>query len=110
MQEQSTGPRTEPRSEPGPLGKLVALIVGVGLLVLGFMFSLVILAVVAVAGLAAWGWFWWKTRELRQALREQAAAGPGARETASARARTGGTVIEGEAVIVEDTPPRDPAP
>lgn len=82
---------TESRKEPGPLGKLVALIVGAGLLVLGFMFSLVILAIVAVAGIAVFGWFWWKTRDLRKALREQA--------THDMRA---GEVIEGEAVVVEE--------
>lgn len=71
----------------GPLGKAVALIVGAILLVLGFVFSLVLLAIIAVAGLAAFGYFWWKTRELRKTMREQA---------------PGGQVIEGEAVIVEE--------
>jgi hypothetical protein len=35
------------------------------------MFSLVALAVVAVGGLMLWGWLWWKTRAIRQQIREQ---------------------------------------
>lgn len=61
---------------------------GMILLVLGFMFSLVILALIAVAGLAAWGWFWWKTRELRKAMKQHPA---------------GGHVIDGEAIVVDDS-------
>jgi len=33
------------------------------LLGLGFMFSVVLFAVLAVGGLLLWGWFWWKTRK-----------------------------------------------
>ncbi|RLJ62666.1 hypothetical protein [Sulfurisoma sediminicola] len=73
--------------EPGPLGKLLGVVAGAALLVLGVMFSVVLLAVLAVAGLAAWGYFWWKTRKLRRTLRERP---------------PGGQVIEGEAVIVEE--------
>lgn len=88
---------------PGPLGKLVALIAGATLLVLGFMFSLVLLAVVAAVGVCVWLYLWWKTRELRRVLREQQAghaAGP---------AETDGQIIEGEAIVVDeqDSSPRD---
>lgn len=88
----------EPFKEPGPLGKLLALLAGAVLLVLGFMFSVVILAIVAVVGLAAFGWFWWKTRELRRVMREQAA------QAAAARAEVipDGEIIEGEAIVVEE--------
>lgn len=84
-----------PSGQPGPLGKLFALIFGAILLVLGFMFSLVILAVAAVIGLAAFGYFWWKTRALRKVLREQQAAAANAKPA-------GGEVFEGEAVVVEE--------
>lgn len=90
----------EPFKEPGPLGKLLALIVGAVLLVLGFMFSVVILAVAAVVGLVAFGWFWWRTRELRKVLREQAAAQ--AAQTARGPVPAEGEIIEGEAVVVEE--------
>jgi len=51
-------------------------------LVLAFMFSLVLAAVLLTAGVAFGGWFWWKTRTLRQQLREQPlqAGRPGERE------------------------------
>jgi hypothetical protein len=44
------------------------------------------LAVVVAVGLVVWGYFWWKTRALRQAMRERP---------------PGGHVVEGEAVVVE---------
>lgn len=90
----------EELKEPGPLGKALALLVGAVLLMLGFMFSVVILAIVAVVGIVAFGWFWWRTRELRKALREQAAQA----EQMAGRAPpgAGGEIIEGEAVIVEE--------
>lgn len=69
------------------LRNLFALIAGLALLVLGFMFSVVLLAVVAVAGLGIWSYVWWKTRKLRRAMREQA---------------PNGQVIDGEAVVVEE--------
>lgn len=75
---------------PGPLARLFAAIAGALLLVLGFMFSVVLLAVLAVLGLAAWGYFWWKTRALRQAVRERA------------QQPADGAIIEGEAVVVEE--------
>jgi ABC-type bacteriocin/lantibiotic exporter with double-glycine peptidase domain len=83
--------------ETGPLGKLLTVIVGAILLVLGFMFSIVLLAVVVVVGLGVWGWFWWKTRKLRQQINERM------REQEQTRPfSTDGDIIEGEAVIVEE--------
>jgi hypothetical protein len=84
----------QPQTEPSLLGKLLAFIIGAILLVLGFMFSVVILAVVAVLGLATFGYFWWKTRALRQALRDRPPMPPHAN----------GEVIDGEAIVVEEYP------
>jgi len=88
--------------QPGPLGKLLALVAGAILLIVGFLFSVVFLVIVAVAGLTAWAYFWWKTRKLRQAMREHP---------------PGGQVIDGEAIVVDEfqeegrnTLPRDPPP
>lgn len=78
--------------EPGVLGKLVSVVVGLILLVVGFMFSLVFLALVVAAGLGVWIWFWWKTRKIRQQMRENPPQPSAA----------GGQVFEGEAVIVEE--------
>lgn len=79
---------------------LFAALAGVILLILGFVFSVVLLAIIVVLGLAALGYVWWRTRKLRRAMREQA---------------PGGQVIEGEASVVEEYPmsaknvlPRDP--
>lgn len=66
---------------------IFAVITGAILLVLGFMFSLVILSLAVVAGLAAWGWFWWKTRELRKVMQQRPADGH---------------IIEGEAMVVDE--------
>jgi UPF0716 family protein affecting phage T7 exclusion len=77
----------------GPLAQALALVVGAILLVLGFMFSLVLLAVFVAVALMLGAWFFWKTRHLRKAMREAAAMrNPSA----------DGDVIEGEAVIVEE--------
>ena len=77
----------------GPLGQIFALLAGVILLVLGFMFSVVLLVVFVAFGLLLGSWFFWKTRHLRKAMRE---AGPMNSPPAD------GVVIEGEAVIVEE--------
>lgn len=61
-------------------------------LVLGLMFSMVLLSGVLIIGLGAFGYFWWKTREIRKRMKAQAAA----------HAYGDGSVIEGEAVIVEN--------
>lgn len=45
------------------------------LIILALMFSLVALAVAVVGGLLFAGWFWWKTRALRKAMRADAPIG-----------------------------------
>lgn len=69
---------------------MFALLGAVTLLILGFMFSVVVLAVIAVLGLAGWGYMRWKTRKIRQAMQGRAADGQ---------------VIDGEAVVVEEYRP-----
>ncbi len=73
------------------LRSLPALLAGAVLLVLGVLFSVVLLVVVAVVGLGVWAWLWWKTRKLRRAVRDAASEAP-----------TGGQIIEGEAIVVEE--------
>lgn len=55
---------------PGLLAKVLAFALSALLLVLAFMFSVVALAVVAVGGIVLWGYIWWKTRALRQQMKE----------------------------------------
>ena len=71
--------------------KLVTLISGVVLLLLGLMFSVVVLVGVVVVGLLVLGYLWWKTREIRRVMREAPVN------------RQGGDVIEGEAGVVDDS-------
>jgi biopolymer transport protein ExbB/TolQ len=85
----------------GFFSQVLTVIVGIVVLGAAFMFSLVFFAVVAVAGLILWLYFWWKTRALRQQIREQMAR-QAAEPPVSSPAAAGGDVIEGEAVRVVD--------
>jgi hypothetical protein len=80
-----------PHAPAGPWQKIVSAAMGIALLALGLTFSVVLLAVLLVAGLAVWGYLWWKTRAIRRILRE------GQVPTAAAN----GDVFEGEATVVE---------
>ena len=75
------------------LKNLLAVVAGVIALILGVLFSVILLAVFCVIAVAALTFFWWKTRNLRKTMRDKAHARP-----------QGGIVIEGEAVVVEDVP------
>ena len=85
------------RQPQGLFGKLLTLVLGAAFLVLAFMFSVVALAIAAVGGLMLWGWIWWKTRAIRQQLRDQAT-------NYQAQNVTEGDVIEGEAIRTADDP------
>lgn len=96
--------RFSPAPNAGFLQKLVTTLLAIALLILGFMFSLVLLCVLAVAGLIAWGYFFWKTRALRKAIKEAAVQ----------EASSDGQVIEGEAIVIREyrqvdqkSPPHD---
>ena len=80
---------------------MLAFIIGAGFLVLAFMFSLVALAVIAVAGLGLWGWLWWKTRAIRKQMREQMSE-----QAPAASAARDGFIIEGEVIREESQPSR----
>ena len=58
---------------PSLLGRIVAVTLGAVFLILAFMFSLVVLVVAVTGGLLAWAYLWWKSRKLRQQIREQPA-------------------------------------
>ena len=58
------------------------------LLVVAFMFSLLVFAILATVGVLVWGYLWWKTRELRKQMRELP---------------PGGRVIEGEAICEDES-------
>jgi UPF0716 family protein affecting phage T7 exclusion len=73
------------------LKNLLGLLTGAILLIMGFMFSVVILSVIAVIGLGFWGYFWWKTRALRREM-----------QTNMPRQVSDGQIIDGEAIVVEE--------
>ena len=73
----------------GPLQKLVATLIGLTFLALLFMFSVVMIPLLLIAGLLGFAYFYWKTRALRKAMAQVAEEN---------------NVIEGEAVVVRDDP------
>ena len=79
----------------GPLAKVAAFVVGTALLVVGFMFSLVALAVLAVGAVLIGGWLWWKTRAVRRQIEEQLAQQTSFQPDEPV---FDGRIIEGEAV------------
>ncbi len=97
------GPRSRTyRFEFAPrtfLGHVVGFVVGAAALVLAFVFSVVIFAVLAVLAVIAGGWLWWKTRQVRRELRE-----------AQSRIRPNEREVRGEAVVVraDEAPGDDP--
>jgi len=75
---------------PGLPVKVLTFVSAAVLLVVAFMFSLVVFAILMTVGLLSWGYLWWKTRELRRQMYEQP---------------PGGRVIEGE--VIRDDESRD---
>lgn len=85
--------------------QVLTVVAGIAALVVASMFTLVFLAVIAVAGLLFWLYFWWKTRALRAQIRQQLdAQARRAQEPGSTTSEppASGDVIEGEAVRVVD--------
>ena len=87
--------------------RIVGVVVGVIALGLALMFSAVVFVVLAIAGLALWGYFWWKIRALRRQMQEQMERmqqqgfEPPFRQPAADE-----NVIDGEAVRVDEDRPR----
>ncbi|MDO9011237.1 MAG: hypothetical protein Q7U78_05450 [Gallionella sp.] len=82
-------------SSPSLPGRIIGLIVTAALIVLGLMFSMVLIALIAVVGLIAGGYLWWKTRTLRKQMREHQQSMRGAANDADAFK---GEVFEGEII------------
>lgn len=76
--------------------KLSAFIVTAALVALGLMFSVVLIGLLAAAGLIAGAYFWWKTRALRKLMREQTAQNVEGGEFREEALK--GEVIEGEVI------------
>ena len=80
---------------------ILSLLAGAVLLILGFMLSAVIFLVIAVIGLGLWGYFWWKTRALRKAMK---ASMPREESGNVEPVQPEGRIIEGEVIVVDDYP------
>ena len=75
----------------GFLASVVACVTTAIAIVVGAMFSIVVMSVVLLIALVVFGYVWWKTRDLRRVLRERP---------------PGGRIIEGEVVREHDEDPR----
>ena len=93
------------RQPKGPVAQVLTAILGVLVLAGALMFSLVFFAVIAVAGLILWGWFWWKTRALRRNMQTF-------NDTLQHAANTpeNGAIIEGEFAREADKTPDGDTP
>ena len=96
-----------PSGQPGLLGKIVAFVIGTLLLIAGFMFSLVALAVIAVVGLGIWAWLWWKTRALRRQIAAAQAAGEPVWQGDGPMTGKTGNIIDGEVISREASSSND---
>lgn len=70
-----------------PFQKIVATLAGLVILALGVMFSVVMIPVIVLIAALGLGYFYWKTRALRQAMSEQ---------------MPDTSVIEGEATVIHE--------
>lgn len=58
-----------PANPPSLLRKIVGVVVTIAVAVVALMFSAVFFAVIAVVGLIAWAYIWWKMRGVRKQMR-----------------------------------------
>lgn len=75
-------------------GKLLAIVTGMLLLVVGFMFSLLAIAVLAIGGMLVFAYLKWKARHLRIFMDQQMQ-----RQANQPEQSPGGRVIDGEVIV-----------
>jgi len=80
----------------GVLGRVAAFIGTVILAGIALLFGTVLFALVIAAGMIVWGYFWWKTRDLRKQLREQFDRSRAYQTTE--RPPAGADILEGEVI------------
>lgn len=98
-----TGRRLAPPSMGG-FGRWLTMTAGAALLIIVFTFSLLALGVLLIGGALVFAWLKWKTRHLRQPLREAMA------QQATRQPEPDGRVIEGEVIGAAEYEARPPAP
>jgi uncharacterized iron-regulated membrane protein len=88
-----------PSNSPGFVHKLVVFVLTVAMIGLVLMFSAVLFVIILVVGTLAWGYLWWKTREIRKQMRAFQEAQMTRDKPASAD-----NVVEGEVIRVVESP------
>jgi signal transduction histidine kinase len=88
-----------PSNSPSFLRKLVAFVLTVAMFGLVLMFSAVLLVIILVVGTLAWGYLWWKTREIRKQMRAFQAA-----QMMRGKPVSADDVVEGEVIRVVESP------
>jgi hypothetical protein len=88
---------------PSPLHNLLAVVATAAAFGLALMFSVVVVAIILVAGTIASGYLWWRTRELRKQMRNYPPPGMVREGDMAEEDAIRGEVIEGEAIHVVDT-------
>jgi predicted PurR-regulated permease PerM len=88
-----------PANPPSALRKIVGVIVTVAVAIVALMFSVVFFAVIAVVGVIAGSYLWWKTREVRKQMRAFANQDQSVMREQSA---SNDEVFEGEVIRVVD--------
>jgi membrane protein implicated in regulation of membrane protease activity len=91
----------------GWLGRIAAALATGVMLVLGVMFSVVVLALAAIAVASVIAWLWWKVRRVRQRTQDPDRAGFRA-SPRGATSQQPGNVIEGE--VLKGEWKQDPNP
>lgn len=87
----------KPSQPAGLLQKIGAIVATVIVFGLALTFSVVFFAVVVAAGALIWGYVWWRTRDLRKAMREAQARATSA-QTGRRASNDNAVVIEGEVI------------
>jgi ABC-type transport system involved in Fe-S cluster assembly fused permease/ATPase subunit len=88
-----------PANPPSALRKIAGVLVTLAVAIVVLMFSAVFFAVIAVVGLIAWAYIWWKTRAVRKQMRAFAAQNQSVMREQSA---SNDEVFEGEVIRVVD--------
>ena len=88
-----------PANQPSALRKIAGVVVTIVVAIIALMFSAVFFTVIAVLGLIAWAYLWWKTREVRKQMRDLAEQSQSVMREQSA---SNDEVFEGEVIRVVD--------
>lgn len=86
------------RRTPGLLARIIAALVALATLVVGFTVGVFLLAIAAVLGIALFGWIWWKMRKAMRQAREDPRFHAWQHTMNPGEPPRGGRIIEGEVI------------